>query len=100
MSYSSGYQAPGGWSWPEDLPRNGPSQAEPANAPSSSHQQPSSTSSSDAPNLGTGTSSRRTHWPPRQCRICLETVQPTFNTASDSIPAFLQSPSVIYQDEG
>ncbi|KAF2829877.1 hypothetical protein CC86DRAFT_317218 [Ophiobolus disseminans] len=99
-TYSSGYQAPGGWSWPEDLPKNEPPQPEPATASPSSQQQRSSTSSGDPPSSGTGTRSRRKHWPPRQCRICLETVQPTFNTASDNIPAFLQSPSVAYQDEG
>lgn len=99
MSYSSGYQAPGGWSWPEDLPQNEGSQAA-AGASSSSQQQSSTSSSRDDPSTGTGTQSHRTHWRPRQCRICLETVQPTFNTPSDSIPAFLQSPSVIYEDEG
>jgi hypothetical protein len=43
---------------------------------------------------------RRTNWPPRQCRICLETVNPTTHMPSESIPGFLQSaPNVTYEDE-
>jgi hypothetical protein len=98
MSYSSGYETPGGWSWPDDLPKNEPSQAG-SSTSSSSRDHPSGASSGAKPSSGTGSRSRRTHWPPRQCRICLETVQPTFNAASDSLPGFLQSPGVVYQDE-
>ena len=37
------------------------------------------------------------HWPPRTCRICLETVMPTFHMPSESLPGILQSaPSVTY----
>jgi hypothetical protein len=98
MSYSSGFQAPGSWEWPDDLPNSDPSHAE--SSTSSSQQQPSSSPSGQAPSTGTGSQSRRAHWPPRQCRICLETVQPTFNAASESLPSFLQSPNVVYEDEG
>jgi len=94
MSYSSGFQAPGSWSF-DDIPKNEPPPTASSTA-SSSSQQPPRTSTGD----GQGTRSRRTHWPPRQCRICLETVQPTFNAASDNLPGFLQSPNVVYQDEG
>jgi hypothetical protein len=97
MSYSSGYQTPGGWSWPDDLPKNEP--AQPGSSTTSSRQQPAGTSSGANSSAGSGSQSRRTHWPPRQCRICLETVQPTFNVGSDSLPGFLQSPGVVYQDE-
>ena len=39
----------------------------------------------------------RTHWPPRTCRICLETVNPTFHPPSDTVPNLFQSsPSVTY----
>jgi hypothetical protein len=93
MSYSSGFKTPGSWSWPDDLPKNEPSQAE------SPPQQSSGSSTSDVPNTGARARTRRSHWPPRQCRICLETVQPTFNAASESLPSFLQSPNVVYQDE-
>ncbi|KAL9123260.1 MAG: hypothetical protein Q9187_000168 [Circinaria calcarea] len=43
--------------------------------------------------------SQRT-WPPRTCRICLETVLPTIHPPSDSVPNILQpSPSVSYISE-
>jgi hypothetical protein len=98
MSYSSGYQTPGSWSWPDDLPRNDSSYAESSTA-SSSRPQPTGTSTGASPSSGSKARSRRTHWPPRQCRICLETVQPTFTPGSDSLPGFLQSPSVAYEDD-
>ncbi|KAE8145656.1 hypothetical protein BDV25DRAFT_66148 [Aspergillus avenaceus] len=38
------------------------------------------------------------HYPPRVCRICLETVLPTFHPPSDNIPGFLQpKPRVVYE---
>lgn len=44
---------------------------------------------------------RRRHWPPRQCRICLDVVQPTFLPPDDftaSLPASLQGePRVVYE---
>ncbi|KAF2741104.1 hypothetical protein EJ04DRAFT_592778 [Polyplosphaeria fusca] len=103
MSNSSGFQAVPGWYWPEDLPREprtassgSPSQERPA--------QPSpQTSSSAGPSSqeGQNTGPRRKHWPPRQCRICFETVQPTFNVPAENLPNFLQStPHVVYEDEG
>lgn len=39
-----------------------------------------------------------THYPPRECRICLETVLPTFQPPSESLPEFLQpKPRVVYE---
>ncbi|MCJ1246312.1 hypothetical protein MMC30_003518 [Trapelia coarctata] len=39
-------------------------------------------------------------WPPRTCRICLETVLPTYHPASTSIPGLLQpTPSVTYESD-
>ncbi|MCJ1476473.1 hypothetical protein MMC13_005139 [Lambiella insularis] len=39
-------------------------------------------------------------WPPRTCRICLETVLPTFHQPSTSFPDILQSPpSVTYESD-
>lgn len=96
MSQTSGFQAPGSWSWPDDVPKSEPS----STGSSSSQQQQQAGSSSEAPHTGAAPRPRRTHWPPRQCRICLETVQPTFNAASENLPGFLQSPNVVYQDEG
>lgn len=47
---------------------------------------------------------RRTHYPPRQCRICLEVVLPTFHTpesTSSSLPASFQpTPRVTYSSPG
>lgn len=40
------------------------------------------------------------HWPPRTCRICLETVQPTYHAPPDSIPGIFQPPpNVTYESE-
>ncbi|KAF2130747.1 RING finger domain-containing protein [Dothidotthia symphoricarpi CBS 119687] len=99
MSASSGSQAMPGWYWPDDVPKDEPPHA--TSSSSSSQPQPSRTSATgEAPHAGQGTrSSRRTHWPPRQCRICLETVQPTFNVPSENLPGFLQSSNVKYEDE-
>ncbi|KAH7090457.1 hypothetical protein FB567DRAFT_292045 [Paraphoma chrysanthemicola] len=100
MSYSSGFQAPGSWNWPDDLPKSESSREESSTTSSSPPQHPSGTSSArESTPPRAEPRSGRTHWPPRQCRICLETVQPTFNAASDSLPGFLQSPGVVYQDE-
>ena len=98
---SSGFQPMPGWYWPDDVPKDESSQA--ASSSSSSSQPRSSTTSAtgETSRPGQGTrSSRRTHWPPRQCRICLETVQPTFNVPSENLPSFLQSSNVTYEDEG
>ncbi|PSN68958.1 hypothetical protein BS50DRAFT_329324 [Corynespora cassiicola Philippines] len=96
MSSSSGFQAMPGWYWPDDHP------TEEQTGPSSQPEQPTSGSSTAgaSPRAGQGTQSRRRHWPPRQCRICLETVHPTFNVPSENLPGFFQStPNVTYEDE-
>lgn len=41
---------------------------------------------------------RPKHWPPRQCRICLETVNPTFHAPPDNIPDILQPPPHVTYD--
>jgi len=89
-----------GWYWPDEVPETEPSHA--PSAPDLSSQQPRSSNSSTAsegPSSVPGTRGRRSHWSPRQCRICLETVQPTFNLPSQNLPGFLQSSHVIYEDE-
>ena len=44
------------------------------------------------------TQKSKRHWPPRTCRICLETVGPTFHPFSESVPRMFQSsPSVTYE---
>jgi len=88
-----------GWYWPDDAPKNEPSHATASSTGSASQPNSSGTSSADGKQSSQSRSSRRTHWPPRQCRICLETVQPTFNAPSQSLPGFLQSSNVVYEDE-
>lgn len=85
-----------GWYWPDDVPKNEPSHATSSSTASASASQPNPSSASGA---GEKQSRKRTHWPPRQCRICLETVQPTFNAPSQNLPGFLQSSNVVYEDE-
>lgn len=47
-------------------------------------------------NPGSAPRSER-HWPPRTCRICLETVLPTYHPPSASLPGILHSlPNVTY----
>ena len=38
------------------------------------------------------------HWPPRTCRICLETVTPTFHMPSEALPGILQAPPSVTYD--
>lgn len=89
-----------GWYWPDDVPKaESPNTTSATNA-SSNPQSSTSAADADSTSTGSGSRPRRTHWPPRQCRICLETVQPTFNVPSQSLPGFLQSSNVVYEDEG
>ncbi|KAH7122264.1 hypothetical protein B0J11DRAFT_436653 [Dendryphion nanum] len=93
MSSSSSQPMPG-WYWPDDVPKDAP--AGPSNEARGS---PPSTSSDPPPRTGQS-SRRRKHWPPRQCRICLDTVQPTTQAPSENLPNFLQgAPNVVYEDE-
>jgi hypothetical protein len=81
-----------GWFWPDDLPK-----AEEESANVGNGAEPSTSQSSSQPRTE---QPRRRYWPPRQCRICLETVQPTFHTASENLPGIFQSgPSVTYDSE-
>lgn len=60
--------------------------------PSSSSPKPSTQPTPEpAPN-------RPKHWPPRQCRICLETVNPTFHAPPENIPDILQPPRHVTYD--
>jgi hypothetical protein len=46
------------------------------------------------------TGKKQRHWKSRTCRICLETVLPTFHPPSENIPGIFQSaPSVTYESE-
>ncbi|KAL6710679.1 hypothetical protein ACN47E_007736 [Coniothyrium glycines] len=97
MSASSGFQAMPGWYWPDDVPKDeSPQSTSTTGSGEASGPGPSATNESSSRGQG---SRRRTHWPLRQCRICLETVQPTFNVPSQTLPGFLQSSNVVYEDE-
>lgn len=88
-----------GWYWEDDVPKNEAPHATSSSAGSSSQPRSSGTSATGENASSGSTRPRRTHWPPRQCRICLETVQPTYNVPSQSLPGFLQSSNVVYEDE-
>jgi hypothetical protein len=99
-----------GWYWPDDVPKEQPSEpstssrqrAPPADEYPKAESARAEPSQPEAPRTEQGSSSspRRRHWPPRQCRICLDTVQPTFNVPSEHLPGFFQSASnVKYEDE-
>lgn len=46
----------------------------------------------------TNSESSQKYYGPRECRICLETVLPTFHPPSENLPEFLQSkPRVVYE---
>ncbi|KAF2281440.1 uncharacterized protein EI97DRAFT_390123 [Westerdykella ornata] len=92
---SSGFQAAPGWYWQNDAPKEEPS------SPSTEAPLPSTPPNATPQERQSNRSGRRrTRWPPRQCRICLETVQPTTHVPSESLPGFLQpTPNVTYEDE-
>ncbi|KAI9653211.1 MAG: hypothetical protein M1831_006169 [Alyxoria varia] len=107
---TTGFRAPGGWSWPDDIPK----QRVPPHGPDSSASQqiPPQHTNTSAGTGSTGTSNShsepqqqnqqqyRRHYKPRTCRICLETVQPTFHAQTDNLPEMLQSrPYVTYESE-
>ncbi|EME89777.1 uncharacterized protein MYCFIDRAFT_210182 [Pseudocercospora fijiensis CIRAD86] len=94
------------WSFPADLPHAadlpGGWKQEPehesttsTHSPSQAEPEPESTAYEHPPKR------RRTHYPPRNCRICLEEVQPTFHYDTEStLPAALQPPpKVTYESE-
>jgi len=90
---SSSFQ--GTWQWPDDIPAQthrtaaGNRQSEPQ--PGASGSRPADTGA-QRPNTR--------HWRPRTCRICLETVLPTFHPPTDGLPGIFQSgPSVTYDSE-
>jgi hypothetical protein len=89
---------PGGWQWPDEL-RNragdsSSSETEPANS-SPQTDYDDHTHANTQPNP-----SKERHWKPRTCRICLETVLPTYQPPSENLPGFLRTgPSVIYESE-
>jgi hypothetical protein len=112
---------PAAWTWPEDLPGTWANdhikdETSPESFGNHSHpNKPSPAQHSDEEDYQTspspppppqssstasgGQQPRERHYNPRTCRICLETVLPTYHPPSDSLPAFMRSaPNVTYQD--
>ena len=59
---------------------------------------PSNQRSSGANERPRSTPKPTKHWPPRTCRICLETVLPTYSVPTTNLPDILQPrPSVTYE---
>lgn len=116
MASSSSIDPPS-WTWPDDLPGSWtndnvkkekkpqtfqsdtqPKQEQQHENEDHHHAPPRSPPSSSAGS--TGRQPRERHYRPRTCRICLETVLPTYHPPSDSLPAFLRSaPNVTYESE-
>lgn len=104
---STGFNPEPQWNWPRDIP------LEPtfANTDAPRHRfvpgafdedappRPRQTRTSPKPQQPPQQPPRQErHWRPRQCRICLETVLPTFHPPSENIPNILQGgPSVTYE---
>lgn len=82
------------WQWPDDLPdAYGSEDSEPEVIHHIHDDSAPSASSPEIPSEGT-----RKHYPPRTCRICLESVPPTFHPPSTNLPTFLQPSShVVYE---
>lgn len=112
-SNATGFQAPPSWSWPADIhPTSAQATSKPDPAmPGSFHDHdeehasastsstdPSATNSHQSPPQSRPPPKPRRYWPPRTCRICLETVNPTFHPPSEHLPGILQPPpSVTYE---
>ncbi|KAF2199165.1 hypothetical protein GQ43DRAFT_450458 [Delitschia confertaspora ATCC 74209] len=100
---ATGFQASPGWYWPDDVPKAQDSNSNTTcnSPPTTPKPEPSnSEGSSNNSHSQQSSQSRRKYWPPRQCRICLEVVQPTYHTPSESLPGVLRgTPRVTYESE-
>lgn len=81
------------WTWPEDLP-----DSTPGAFPEPPQKEPEATPSTESTeNTNTSDHKPQRHYPPRTCRICLDTVYPTSETETQYLPSMLQSkPRVVY----
>jgi hypothetical protein len=96
---TSGFHGPpGSWQWPDDLPGTSPSERDDSSdRPHSDH---TNSASQGHARSYQERARRPRHWPPRTCRICLETVLPTFHPPPANVPEFLQgAPSVTYESD-
>lgn len=95
---AASFASTSGWSWPEDLPKARPQTAHHSSVPGAFPEdslppQTSPPPETDKPSKREDKQQSKKKWGPRQCRICLETVLPTFNPDSGGL---LNSPSVAY----
>jgi hypothetical protein len=110
---------PGSWSFPDDIPGArerrpyGSASSQPEEPSTQSRPTPTSSSSNWRSSSGQNTSTsgasqqqpnpgtrRQRHYGPRQCRICLETVLPTYQPQAENIPGMFQPPpKVVYESE-
>lgn len=91
---STGFERfPGAWSWPH--------QEEQPTAPSTeTSEETAANNATSGESAGQARPRRRRHWRPRTCRICFETVQPTFHPPPEGIPSILRpAPKVVYESE-
>jgi hypothetical protein len=94
------YETHSGWSWPEDINARPPNE-ENSLPGSFKHEEPElqdhvpTEHTDDA--YGSASPKPKRHYPPRTCRICLETVLPSFEPAPEGISSiFDPTPSVSY----
>lgn len=110
---STAFDSKPGWTWPSDIHKTSATSGReeatkssiPGEFPQSSTTQPDpsskhpTSSPKPQPDRPKGPKPART-WLPRTCRICLETILPTFHPPSENIPDILQpSPTVTYDSE-
>ena len=102
MTSSTGFNPDPEWHWPQDAhPRPAPQDSQGRSSmPGAFHREPvCATKSHQPPKPKSNTTPKpRKHWPARTCRICFETVEPTFHPPSETVPEMFQSlPSVTYE---
>jgi hypothetical protein len=109
MTSNTGFQnVPGGWEWPDGLhqSRRGPSneKADEADTPA----EPVREDPGEEPHIPAnptippeaGSQKKEKHWKPRTCRICFDTVLPTYHPPTEDLPGIFQSaPHVTYESE-
>ncbi|PGH29438.1 hypothetical protein GX50_07818 [[Emmonsia] crescens] len=102
MSLHSAPRTESQWQWPEHATEpaaeaTGSSQRQ-SNGPETGRTQRQGQEQDEDEPAPTASSNSSRYYPSRTCRICLETVPPTFQPASENLPDFLQStPRVTYE---
>ena len=105
MSLPDFWAAPGAWEWVDDVPMSdtGPppnptADTSPTAEAGSEHATPQDSTESEPQanqQQQEQQEQQRRHYKPRVCRICLETVLPTFHMPPDNLPAMFQGPPTV-----